>query len=224
MEGKIGLALATDNSNQQYIFKYRPLETNQWLQIIAVRDGNHLQVWNNGFLMIDRTDLPNGSVVFDGGSYDHSDYHIGLSVPQGSSGPEMVLWEPYATLHFGIEHWMKVKSLDCFIRSSILPFPMYKVIGRFQNLLVVMFLTMPNCPIMEDIVEDAHWIDNCPFSDEDVDGYPAWTDCNDNDSNAYTYDGSSASCAGISMQTNLFWFLGFCQWTVLVGPRQYRTF
>ena len=158
-----------------------PLETNQWIQIIAVRNANRLQIWNNGFLMVNRSDLPNGSIQFDGGTYDHSNYSIGLSTPQGASGPEIGFMGAIRNVAVWNRALSESGLLVSFIKSLTQASQIHKVIGAFQSPMEAILLMRGLQEYSGTTLGDSTWIDSCPFSDNDLDGYPAWTDCNDDD-------------------------------------------
>ena len=218
-EGKIGLALAASDSSEQYIFSnMAPLETNQWIQIIAVRNANQLQIWNNGFLIVDRSDLPNGSVQFDGGTYDHSNYSIGLSTPQGASGPEIGFMGAIRNVAVWNRALSESEAVGLFYQEFDTSIPDTQSYWSISESYGSDIIDEGLQEYLGTTLGDSAWIDNCPFSDNDLDGYPAWTDCNDDDVNAYTYDGSSAACAGISCKQIYFGSLGFINGIYWLDP------
>ena len=146
---------------------------------------------------MERTDLPDEDIFWDGGPLNHDLYRIGLRSPEGPNGPVFEL--KGSARHVGV--WnralsgMEVASLTYQEFDMGIP----DLVGYWaldEGLGTALFDQQGT--LDATTLDDPEWIDSCPFADDDLDGYPSWSDCNDDDPAAHLSDGSSPSCSAVS--------------------------
>jgi hypothetical protein len=196
-EGRLALHVGTGTQTEAHWTAENPIPTNQWVQVVGIRDGSQLQLWLNSAIEHEESGLPSDDISYEGGSLEHDRYQIGLSNPQGLGGVQqefkgmirdLGIWS--RALDSTELSQLSFQSFDESIPDLVAYWPMDEGAGT----------SLEEEMGSQDgtAVGDPSWVDSCPFADDDGDGYPSWTDCNDDDASAQYSDGSSESCATIS--------------------------